>query len=49
MTTKKVGSRFDDFEDLPEIRNVLKRFRLINPALLYSTIKKCEAQGLITH
>ena len=41
------GSKYDDPEDHIIIRRILKRFRLINPALLYSTIRKCEAHGLI--
>ena len=43
----KLGSSYDDPEDALSIKRVLKRFKLINPALLNQTIKKCESQGLI--
>ena len=36
------GSRFDDREDSKEVVNILKRFKMINPSLLLTTIKKCE-------
>ena len=35
------GSHYNDKEDFQVIQDILKRFKLINPALLYSTIKKC--------
>lgn len=41
------GSHFDDDEDPEQIRQVLKRFRMIQHAHIYSTIKKCESLGLI--
>lgn len=42
------GSRYDDKEDEDQIQKILKRFRLINPAVLHRTIKKCENLGLIS-
>mmetsp|Transcript_8109 Transcript_8109/g.11261 ORF Transcript_8109/g.11261 Transcript_8109/m.11261 type:complete len:92 (-) Transcript_8109:84-359(-) len=42
------GSRFDDKPDTPAISQMLKRFRLINPAQLLATIRNCESLGLIT-
>ena len=42
------GSHYDDDEDIRAIKRILKRFKLINPQLIYGTIKKLEAQGLVS-
>lgn len=45
---KLKGSSFDDPRDTQEIQQILKRLRLLNPALLAQTIKNCVNQGLVS-
>jgi len=45
---KTNGSSFHDKKDSQDIQQILKRLRLINPALLDQTIKTCVNLGLVS-
>ena len=47
-TAKERQVRYDDPPNSLAIERILKRFAMINPAMLQQTIKSCEAQGLVS-